>query len=407
VLTGKNIILGICGGIAAYKTPHLVRLLKKAGANVRVVTTASASRFVSELTLSTVSREPVYREMFPEGGDGRDDRTTHISLGEWADALVIAPATANTIARLSAGLCDDMLSICFITLRPNKPVIIVPAMDGYMYESPSVQRNLSVLAYQGCRILDPESGDLASGQCGLGRMPEPETIAGVVRELLDRPAATSNLEGRRIVITAGPTREKIDDIRFLSNYSSGKMGFALARAAASRGAEVVLISGPVHLETPRGVRRIDVESTMEMYSAAESYFSDCDIFIAAAAVSDYRPEKSLQGKIKKDEASMTVSLVRNPDILASYSAGRTARQLAVGFALETQGGLEYAKRKLEEKKLDLIAFNVYDRKTSGFEVDTNALTLIDRYGNVVPLPVMSKDAAADRLLDAVESLILS
>ncbi|NTU69147.1 MAG: bifunctional phosphopantothenoylcysteine decarboxylase/phosphopantothenate--cysteine ligase CoaBC [Chlorobiaceae bacterium] len=406
MLTGKNIILGVCGGIAAYKTPHLVRLFKKAGANVQVLATASALEFVSELSLATVSRRPVLRDLFELEGPGDDDKTMHITLGEWADAFVIAPATANTIARLCAGLCDDMLSVCFITLRPDKPVLIAPAMDGHMYGSPSVRRNLAALAAQGCRLLEPASGELASGQCGLGRMPEPEAIVEAVGEML-RPAPASPLNGLNVVVTAGPTREKIDGVRFLSNYSSGKMGFAVAREAARRGAVVRLVTGPVSLVTPAGVERIDVESAAEMLEAASRFFGTCDLFIGAAAVADYRPEAPVQGKIKKDDAEMELRLVRNPDILGEFSAGRRPGQISVGFALETGGGIGYAREKLERKRLDLVAFNVYDGVSTGFEVDTNALTLIDRDGNVTELPVMPKDALAGQLLDSIEQLLPS
>ena len=407
MLTGKNIILGISGGIAAYKTPHLVRLLKKAGANVRVVITESARQFVSELALSTVSREPVLCSMFATDSVTESDRTMHISLGEWADLLVIAPATANTIARLTTGLCDDMLTICFITLRPNKPVLLVPAMDGYMYESPSVTRNLSVLASQGCHILEPESGDLASGQCGLGRMPDPETITSEIAALLQTHSPSSVLKGKQVIVTAGPTREKIDDVRFLSNYSSGRMGFAIARAAAERGAIVRLVTGPVSLDTPQNVERFDVESANEMLESAGRFFNECDLFIGAAAVADYRPEAPVAGKIKKNDETMQIRLVRNPDILAEFSEGRKPGQIAVGFALETLGGIGCAREKLERKKLDLVAFNVYDRKSSGFEVSTNQLTLIDRDGNTSELPLMHKDEAAESLLDAVEQLFIA
>ncbi len=406
MLTGKNIILGICGGIAAYKTPHLVRLFKKAGANVQVLATQSALRFVSELSLATVSRNPVLGDMFAVEHDGDSDKTLHITLGEWADMLVIAPATANTIARLHAGLCDDLLSVCFITLRPDKPVLVVPAMDGYMYASTSVQRNLAALAAQGCRILEPDSGELASGQSGPGRMPEPETIVETVAEMLQQ-AEPSALQGRTVLVTAGPTREKLDDVRFLSNYSSGKMGFAIAAEAARRGAVVRLVTGPVSLDTPAGVERIDVEDALGMLDAARNHFEDCDIFIGAAAVADYRPESPVSGKIKKNDEEMVVRLVRNPDILATYAANRKPGALAIGFALETCGGLGFAKEKLTSKNLDMVAFNVYDGKTSGFEVDTNALTLIDRRGNMTKLPVLSKDAAAGKLLDAVEILLAS
>jgi phosphopantothenoylcysteine decarboxylase/phosphopantothenate--cysteine ligase len=404
VLTGRNILLGISGGIAAYKTPHLVRLLKKSGAKVQVVATKAALRFVSELSLSTVSGKAVFTDIFPGENEHEDERTRHITLGEWADAFVIAPATANTIARISTGLSDDMLSLCFLTLRPGKPVLLAPTMDGHMYSSPSVKRNLSLLAAQGCRILEPESGSLASGQCGLGRMPEPETIVETLVRMFE-PPTESALKGRMVLVTAGPTREKIDDVRFLSNYSSGKMGFAIAADAARRGAAVRLVTGPVNLPTPPGVERFNVESAVEMLDASRPFFSDSDLFIGAAAVADYRPEAPVTGKIKKNEVSMEIRLLRNPDILAEFSTGRKPGQLAVGFALETAGGIDYARKKLHDKQLDLVAFNVYDGSTSGFEVDTNVLTLLDSHGMVTELPLLSKEAAAGRLLDVVETLL--
>ncbi len=404
-MKGKNIIVGISGGIAAYKTPQFVRLLKKRGANVRVALTEGGSRFVSELSLATVSGEPVYRSIFPATDTRNTDFTSHISLGEWADAFVIAPATAHTLAKLAAGLCDDMLSTCFITLRPNKPVLIFPAMDGQMFLSPSVQRNIKTLADQGCHIINPESGELASGQCGLGRMPEPESILTALEYALQTTSQRSVLEGKLVVITAGPTREKIDGVRFISNYSSGKMGFALARAAVQRGANVTLITGPVHLATPAGIERIDVESAAEMHAAARSFFVDCDIFIGAAAVADYRPALSFDGKMKKDAEEMTITLIKNPDIIADFGKQKKHRQLAVGFALETESGLGFAQQKLIDKNLDLIAFNIFNRKTSGFEVDTNVLTLIARDGFTIELPLLTKDDAAGKLLDAIEKLL--
>ena len=404
MLTGRNILLGISGGIAAYKTPNLVRLLKKSGAEVQVLATASALKFVSELSLSTVSRRPVLTDIFSADAGHESERTMHITLGEWADALVIAPATANTLAKLSAGMCDDMLSLCFLTLRPGKPVLVAPAMDGHMYDSPSVQRNLATLAAQGCQMMEPESGSLASGQCGLGRMPEPETIFEALAAMLDAEP-DSSLKGRNVLVTAGPTREKIDDVRFLSNYSSGKMGFAIAADAARRGAKVRLVTGPVKLPTPPGVDRFDVESAEQMLAAARPHFADCDLFIGAAAVADYRPEAPVEGKIKKNAAEMEIRLVRNPDILATFASGRKPGQIAVGFALETAGGIDYARKKLADKQLDLVAFNVYDGRTSGFEVDTNALTLLGRDGAVTELPLLGKDAAAAKLLDAVEPLL--
>lgn len=382
-MRGKKIIIGICGGIAAYKIPQLVRLLKKRGALVRVALTDGGARFVSELALATVSEEPVCRNIFPPAEREGVDYTRHISLGEWADALLIAPATANTLARLSAGLCDDMLAAIFLTLRPSKPVLIFPAMDGQMFLSPSVQRNIATLAAQGCTIINPESGELASGQCGVGRMPEPEAIVLALEEALHGAMKRSPLYGKRVVVTAGPTREKIDGVRFISNYSSGKMGFAIARAAVQRGALVTLVTGPVHLSTPLGVERLDVESAAEMNAAAEEFFTSCDLFIGAAAVSDYRPATPFEGKMKKDDEEIALTLVKNPDILAGFGQQKSASQLAVGFALETRNGLESARKKLVDKKLDLIAFNFFDRKTAGFEVDTNILTLIESDGVIM------------------------
>ena len=404
VLKGKNIIIGICGGIAAYKTPQLVRLLKKCGANVRVALTDGATHFVSELALATVSEERVYRSLFPPADTSGTDYTRHISLGEWADAFVIAPATANTLAKLSAGLCDDMLTALFLTLRPDKPVLIFPAMDGQMYLSASVQRNIAMLTAQGCSVIAPECGELASGLSGIGRMPEPESIVSSLEEALHVNTVSSLLPGLSVVVTAGPTREKIDGVRFISNYSSGKMGFAIARAAARRGALVTLITGPVHLETPPGVTRLDVESALEMHDVAESCFKSCSIFIGAAAVSDYRPLAPSEGKMKKEDPEIQLTLVKNPDILAEFGMQKAPGQLAVGFALETQTGLGNARKKLKAKNLDLIAFNFFDRKTSGFEVDTNILTLIDNKGVTIELPQLSKDAAAGKLLDCIEKL---
>ncbi len=404
VLKGKNIIVGISGGIAAYKTPQLVRLLKKSGANVRVALTDGAARFVSELSLATVSEERVYRSIFPPADTSGTDYTRHISLGEWADAFVVAPATANTLAKLSAGLCDDMLTALFITLRPQKPVLVFPAMDGQMFLSASVQRNIATLTAQGCRIINPDSGELASGLSGVGRMPEPESIVTSLKEALCSTSAASPLYGKSVIVTAGPTREKIDGVRFISNYSSGKMGFAIARAAAKRGALVTLITGPVHLETPPGVNRLNIESALEMHDAAASSFKSCNIFIGAAAVSDYRPLDPSEGKMKKENPEIKLTLVRNPDILAEFGLQKALGQLAVGFALETQTGLGNARKKLKAKNLDLIAFNFFDRKTSGFEVDTNILTLIDNKGVTIELPQLSKDAAAGKLLDCIEKL---
>ncbi len=406
-LKDKNILLGVCGGIAAYKIPILVRLLKKQEANVRVLMTRQATRFVTELTLSALSQEPVCNDIFPDRFSEKEDWTRHISMGEWADAYVIAPATANTIAKLCAGICDDMLSASFITLRQGKPKLIFPAMDGEMFASASVQRNLSWLSRNGCTVVNPESGELASGQCGTGRMPEPETIVNLIEAAVAENLDRSKFKGKSIVITAGPTREKIDDVRFISNYSSGKMGFALAASAVKRGAKVTLITGPVHLHTPGGVNRLNIENTEEMDHAVKEHYRSCDIFIGAAAVADYRPASFVAGKIKKNSSTMEIALVRNPDVLAGFSKQKQPHQIAVGFSLETEGNLGNAREKLKQKQLDLVAYNTFDGKTSGFEVDTNVLTLIDKQLNVHELPLLSKQEAAERMLDAIEELISS
>ena len=374
---------------------------------MRVVLTEGATHFVSELALATVSEERVYRSIFPPADTSGTDYTRHISLGEWADAFVIAPATANTLARLSSGLCDDMLTALFITLRPGKPVVIFPAMDGQMFLSPSVQRNIRILSSQGCRLITPDSGELASGLSGVGRMPEPESIVLSLEEAVHSIANSSQLYGKSVVVTAGPTREKIDGVRFISNYSSGKMGFAIARSAAERGALVTLITGPVHLETPSGVKRFDVETAMEMHDVAENFFKSCSIFIGAAAVSDYRPAEPFEGKMKKEHPEIELTLIKNPDILAEFGMQKAPGQLAVGFALETHAGLDNARKKLNAKNLDLIAFNFFDRKTSGFEVDTNILTLIDKEGVTTELPQLTKDQAAGRLLDCLEQFCVT
>jgi len=295
-----------------------------------------------------------------------------------------------------------MLTACFLTLRPGKPVLVFPAMDGQMFLSASVQRNIALLEKQGCLVFKPESGELASGQSGTGRMPEPETIHTHLEEALHATQQKSPLQGRSIVVTAGPTREKIDGVRYISNYSSGKMGFAIAGAAAKRGALVTLITGPVHLETPPGVQRIDVESALEMHAAARTFFQSCHIFIGAAAVADYRPAAPYERKMKKEAEEIEITLVKNPDILAEFSLQKSTKQLAIGFALEMQSDIDNARKKLESKQLDLIAFNFFDRKTSGFEVDTNILTLIERSGKTTELPQLTKHDAAERLLEVIE-----
>jgi len=396
-LSGKHILLGVSGGIAAYKIPNLVRLFKKSGAEVQVIMTKSASQFVSPLTLATLSGRSVLTEIFPDSTSTPPTWTAHIHLGEWADCFVIAPATANTIAKLASGFSDEMLSVCYLTMRPNKPKLIFPSMDGEMFDAPAVQRNLNLLQHEGCLIIEPEIGELASGLIGKGRLPEPETIFQHVADALVPKEKT--LVGKQVVVTAGATREKIDGVRFISNYASGKMGFALAEVAAELGAEVMLITGRTHLPTPPKVNRIEVESAEEMFQAARRYFETLDVFIAAAAVADYRPAEVYDGKLKKSSESLTLHLVKNPDILLEFGKQKKAHQVSIGFALEIQDALDNAKAKLVVKNCDMIALNHAHEAGAGFEVDTNRLTLIFRDGTVEQLPLQTKRMAAKTIFE--------
>ncbi len=396
-LSGKHILLGISGGIAAYKIPALVRLFKKAGAEVQVVMTKSAMQFVSPLTLATLSGRSVLMNIFPDSTSNAPTWTTHIHLGEWADCFLIAPATANTIAKLACGFSDDMLSVCFLTLRPKKPKLIFPSMDGEMVDAPAVQRNLNTLRRDGCVIIEPETGELASGLIGKGRLPEPETMFQHVADALtpkEKPLA-----GKQVVVTAGATREKIDGVRFISNYASGKMGFALAEVAAELGAEVMLITGKTHLPTPSNVHRIEVESAEEMFQAARRYFETLDVFVAAAAVADYRPVETYNGKLKKSAESLTLHLIKNPDILLEFGKQKKTHQVSIGFALEIQDALENAKAKLVVKNCDMIALNHAQEADAGFEVDTNRLTLLFRDGTIEQLPLQTKHSAAKTIFE--------
>lgn len=396
-LSGKHILLGVSGGIAAYKLPNLVRLFKKSGAEVQVVMTKSAAQFVSPLTLATLSGRSVLTEIFPDATNAQTAWTAHIHLGEWADCFVLAPATANTIAKLANGFSDDMLSVCFLTLRPNKPKLIFPSMDGEMFDAPTVQRNLKTLEQDGCVIVEPEIGELASGLIGKGRLPEPEKIFERVVEVLLPKEKT--LAGKQVVVTAGATREKIDGVRFISNYSSGKMGFALAEVAAELGAEVILITGKTPLQTPPNVHRIEVESAEEMFRETQHYFPTLDLFVAAAAVADYRPAEVYDGKLKKSSESLSLHLVKNPDILLEFGRQKKQHQVSIGFALEIQDALENAKAKLVVKNCDLIALNLAQEAGAGFEVDTNRLTLVFRDGTLEQLPLQTKRAAAKMIFE--------
>lgn len=398
VLKGKRIVLGVTGGIAAYKVVELASRLVKAGAIVHVVMTEAATRFVTPLTFQAITHNPVLIDMFqpPENMP-----LPHITLAGQTDVLVIAPATANTIAKLAHGLADNLLTA--VALATSAPTIIAPAMDEGMYENPATRENLEILKKRGFEIVGPAWGRLASGKEGWGRMVEVDELMGTIRMVLGR---NGSLKGLRVLVTAGGTREHMDPVRFLGNPSSGKMGYALAEAARDRGAQVTLIAAPTSLPDPVGVRLLRVVSAREMEETVLKEAPDCAVLIMAAAVADYRPEIYVEHKVKKEEAEeLMLRLLRNPDILAEVAAIREKRgmpKVVVGFAAETESLVENARKKLEEKKLDLIVANDVSSPDSGFGVDTNRVVILDREGRVERLPLMSKTEVAEEVLDRVE-----
>ena len=396
MLGGKHIVLGITGGIAAYKSAWLVRDFVKAGAEVQVVMTRSATEFVTPLTLSTLSRREVLIDLFPPSTDQPTDKwTKHIDLALWADVMLVAPASANTIAKMAHGLADNFLTTLILAARC--PIIVSPAMDVDMYQNQTTQSNIAALRETGFSIIEPESGELASGLTGSGRLPEIARLTDTVEKVLH--GTNRDLTGRKVLVTAGPTQEPIDPVRYIGNRSSGKMGFAIANAAVLRGAEVTLIAGPVHLRTPRNVRRIDVRTASEMLSAVQHEFEATDVLIMAAAVADYSPVNPSMRKIKRDDArtGMTLELSNNPDILKTIAKTKT-RQVIIGFALETENGLENAKGKLLAKSLDAIVLNDPGKEGAGFETDTNIVTIITASGEIRELPKMSKFDVANEIL---------
>lgn len=396
-LHGKNIVLGVTGGIAVYKAVELLRLLTKAGATVHVVMTRAATEFVTPLTFQTLSSNPVHTELF---NLIQEQEIGHISLADRADAIVIAPATANCIGKLACGIADDLLTTTVMATKA--PVLLAPAMNVNMYEHPAYQENEQKLRRLGYRFVDPEQGELACGWQGKGRLARPEQIFSAVCCLL----APQDLVGQTVLVTAGPTREELDPIRFISNHSSGRMGYALAQAARQRGARVILVSGPVALPPPSGVELVAVESACQMHKAVMERVGDSTVVIKAAAVADYRPVMRNDDKIKKQGERLTVELERNPDILAEL--GRLdKRPLLVGFAAETTALLAHAGAKLTAKNLDMIVANDVTQEGAGFNVATNVARLLFRDGRVEPLPLMSKDDLADLILDRVLSLLRS
>ena len=395
VLSGKKILLGVTAGIAAYKTAYLVRHFIKAGAEVQVVMTPAAKDFVTPLTLSTLSKRPVLTSFFDDDGDENALWNSHVDLGLWADLMLIAPATANTMSKMVKGTADNLLLATYLSAKC--PVYFAPAMDLDMYKHPSTKENIEKLQSFGNIFIPPASGELASGLFGEGRMAEPEDIVSFIgKDILSKLP----LNGKKVLITAGPTYEAIDPVRFIGNHSSGKMGFALAETAVNLGAHVFLIAGPVSLQTPAGAERIDVVSAQDMYEAVHRYYDSADIAIFAAAVADYRPKNVVSQKIKKKDAGLHIDLEPTPDILAS--AGKIKeQQFLAGFALETNDELNNAKSKLERKNLDMIVLNSLQDKGAGFKTDTNKITLIFKDGSVENYPLKSKKEVSEDIFKAI------
>ncbi|MDW7738732.1 MAG: bifunctional phosphopantothenoylcysteine decarboxylase/phosphopantothenate--cysteine ligase CoaBC [Bacillota bacterium] len=391
----KKVILGITGGIAAYKAAELARLFIRGGADVQVVMSEAAARFVAPLTFQTLTNRPAFVEMYTER---TGDKIRHIELLEDADVMVIAPATANTIGKMAAGLADNLLTTLY--LAAVCPVVVVPSMNVNMYNHPAVQESMEKLKKFGCHLMDPDSGELACGVYGQGRMPEPQDIYHYTRMIL----GSGDYRGVKTLVTAGPTREHFDPVRFLSNPSTGLMGYAIARALSERGAEVILVSGPTELNTPIGVNRINITTAEEMKKVVLQNFPDCRLIVKAAAVSDFRPKDTVKQKVKKGEALTTLHLEANPDILLELGKQK-GEHILVGFAAETENAVDHAKQKLAAKNLDMIVVNNLTDPGAGFAVPTNKVTIIDRYGNVEELPVMEKDKLAHLLLDRIAKLL--
>lgn len=400
---GKHILLGVTGSIAAFKSCHLVREFRRLGAEVKVVMTPAATQFVAPLTFSTLSGSEVIISMFPDDpSKGTNLTTWHINVALWADVMLIAPASANTIAKIAHGFADNSLTSLVLAIRC--PLVIAPAMDVEMYSNPATQKNLVTLKERGCLVVDPEEGELASGLIGMGRLAEPAAIVQTIQNAL---AGTSHdLEGKNIIVTAGPTYEPIDPVRFIGNRSSGKMGFAVANAAALRGAKVTLIAGPVHLPTPRNVHRVDVATAQEMFDAVTAHYQTADAVIMAAAVADYAPLHSAEQKLKKEDIlskSINVELRSTPDIV-QYLGQHKGRHLLVGFALETENEIENAREKLGKKNLDFIVLNNPKEEGAAFGADTNIITIIHRDGTSENFEKMPKHDVANVILDRVVSV---
>lgn len=398
MLRGKHIIIGVTGSIAAYKAATLVRLLVKEGAEVKVVMTELAKQFITPLTLATLSKHPVMVEFYnPENGDWH----SHVDMGLWADLYLIAPATANTIGKMAHGIADNLLLTTYLSAKC--PVMLAPAMDLDMYRHPATQQNLNILRSRGNIIVEPEEGELASGLVGKGRMAEPEEMIGFIRDYF---AAGGELAGKKVLLTAGPTYEKIDPVRFIGNYSTGKMGFALAEEFADRGAEVILVAGPVSLKTfHSAIQRIDVESASQMYEKVMEHFAGCDVVVSCAAVADFSPVQQVGQKLKRGKENLTLELLPTPDIAAALGEKKQSGQFLVGFALETNDETCNALQKLHKKNLDLIILNSLRDANACFGYDTNKVTMIDREEKQYHYELKSKQAVARDIVDRIVSMI--
>ncbi len=391
MLANQHILVGITGGIAAYKIPELIRLLRKADALVRVVVTPNALEFVTPLTLETLSGYPIYSDVF---SSRNAHSTEHISLPEWADMFIIAPCTANVIGKMANGIADDALTTTF--LATDKPVLIAPAMNERMYLHPAVQHNLEVLrSWKHIHVMDSPAGELACGSIGHGRMAEPSDIVAYADEIL----TTKDLQGKRVLITAGPTQEKIDPVRYISNYSTGKMGYALADECRKRGAEVTLVSGPTNLKKPQGT--ISVTSAEEMYNACMKQFDQADIIILCAAVADFAPSSTAQNKIKREKEDLTLQLHPTQDIARALGEKKRNNQLLIGFALETDHEEDNALGKMQRKHLDYIVLNSLQEAGAGFGCDTNKVTIFSQKGEKESLPLESKQRVAHDIIDFI------
>jgi len=397
-INGKQIVVGLTGGIACYKIPNLVRLLRKDEAVVQVIMTDGATKFITPLTLESVSNRPVALELFPQ-----DEfvSTRHIDYSDWADLVVVAPATANFLGKMANGISDDLLTT--VVCAHKKPLLIAPAMNPGMWENPVTQKNYEYLKQLGHIFIDPEEGEMACDHVGVGRMAEPEVIYDIIKSHFS-PVKKKPLSGKKILITAGPTREKIDAVRFISNYSSGKMGYALAEAAVALGAKVTLISGPSSVTPPVSVKLINIESTQDLHKAVEKEFTKNDCLIMAAAPADFMAERTLEGKIKRNGSKFSLSLKPTVDILQSLSNGRRKGKFVVGFALETEDAINNAQKKLKEKNLDAIVVNTPSKK-SGFNTDTNEVSLIVKNKKPEKFPLMSKQELSMKLLEELASLM--